>query len=149
MKCVNTVSFSIDINVNYSIRFYPSRDIKQGYLLSPNFFILYVDLLSGLVIDGQVRGTIKCLAIAKNALDISHLLFANDSLIFCKAREEEVEELHNTFNKYQIAYGLLINYDKSITMFNNKVPNSSKEKIKKVDAAGVYNWYWKVSRDAY
>lgn len=61
MKCVNTVSFSIEINGNYSIRFYPSIDIRQGYMLSLNLFILYADLLSGLLIDGQVRGTIKCL----------------------------------------------------------------------------------------
>lgn len=97
MNCVTTIYFSILINNHNSDWFYPTRGIIQWDILSHYLFILYAEILSGLLIKSQNKGNIHRLAIAKNSPPISHLFFVDDSLVFCRIEEEEVKELKDIF----------------------------------------------------
>jgi hypothetical protein len=50
--------------------------------------------------------------IAPRAPEITHLLFVDDSLLFCRANEEETHQIKDIINSYQQASGQLVNYSK-------------------------------------
>jgi hypothetical protein len=66
----------------------------------------------------QDQSLINGIAIAQNAPKVSHLFFADDSLIFCKAQKEEASQLKAIFDEYQRVSGQLINMEKSEMTFS-------------------------------
>ncbi|CAJ2657203.1 unnamed protein product [Trifolium pratense] len=132
MKCVTTVTFSILINGHPSIEFQPQRGIRQGDPLSPYLFIICADVLSGLITKAQKEHSIHGVKIAPGAPEISHLLFADDSLFFCRATTGEVNTISNIIQTYQEASGQLVNLTKSEMVFSKGVPNTIKDDISKI-----------------
>jgi hypothetical protein len=90
MNCVTTVSFSVLVNGIPSPSFKPHRGIRQGDPLSPYLFILCADILSSLISQLQTDNKIKGIAIATNAPRITHLFFADDCLLFCRANLQKI-----------------------------------------------------------
>jgi hypothetical protein len=121
MKCVNIVSFSILVNGQPSPYFKPHRGIRQGDPLSPYLFILCADVFSGLITNAQNQFLIHGISIAQNAPKVSHLFFADDSIIFCQAKKEEANHLKVIFEEYQRISGQLINMAKSEMTFSPKL----------------------------
>lgn len=122
MSCIRTVTFSILINGDPTDPFHPKRGIRQGDPLSPYLFILYAEILSGLIAKGQQDGKIHSINIASKAPSMSHLLYVDDSILFCRANPEEAQEILNILNTYQAASGQRVNMEKSEMVFT---PNTS------------------------
>jgi hypothetical protein len=118
MKCISSVSYSILVNGHPSPHFKPHRSIRQGDLLSPYLFILCADVFSRMLSNKQDQSLINGLAIAPK---ISHLFFADDSIIFCKANKAEATQLKEVFEEYQRISGQKINMDKSEMTFSPKI----------------------------
>jgi hypothetical protein len=60
--------------------------------------------------DKQDQGLINGLVIAQTAPKISHLFFADDNIIFCKANEEEATQLKAVFEEYYRISGHKVNF---------------------------------------
>ncbi|OMO94054.1 reverse transcriptase [Corchorus capsularis] len=88
LECVRCVSYTIVINGKSSRMILPSRGLRQGDPLSPYLFLLVIDALSRLIQVGMDTGYIEGLKLAINCPEISHLLFADDSLFFMNANIE-------------------------------------------------------------
>lgn len=58
-------------------------------------------------------GIIKGVQIGTDVVMLSHLQFAGDSILFCKAEEEEVRSLKRILRCFEVMSGLRINYHKS------------------------------------
>ena len=91
MTCVTTTSFSILLNGKPYGNVLPSRGICQGDPLSPYLFLLCAEgftfSLEKVENDGKVHGASIC----RGAPKVSNLLFADDSLLFYRATQNEVE----------------------------------------------------------
>lgn len=48
---------------------------------------------------------LSAVKISKKGPPISYLFFADDTLIFCKAYEQNAEEIRNILAKYEVAFG--------------------------------------------
>jgi hypothetical protein len=68
----------------------PSIGLRQGDPLSPYLFLFVVDGLSKLIQRAILREELKEFRIYRRAPGISHLLFANDSLMFFKFPSREL-----------------------------------------------------------
>jgi hypothetical protein len=100
MRCVSSVSYSILVNGHPTPLFKPHMGIRQGDPLSPFLFILCVDVFSRMITNKQDQNLLNGIAIAQTAPKISHLFFADDSIIFCKANKAEANQLKEVFEEY-------------------------------------------------
>ena len=118
METVTTTSYSMLINGEPKRFVIPSRGIRQGVPLSPYLFLLCTEGLSSLirkVVESQsLHGILSC----TNRVCISHLLFADDSFIFCQATMEECHHLMNLLECYESASGQAINRQKTSIFFS-------------------------------
>lgn len=61
--------------------------------MSPYLFLLCIEGLSTLIKKAVEEGKMGGIAVSRGGPKLSHLFFADDSLIFCKASMEECNEL--------------------------------------------------------
>ena len=62
---------------------------------------------------------------------ISHLLFADDSLLFCQANQDDVRCISETLKLYAVASAKCINFEKSSIFFINNTKEEVREQIKR------------------
>ena len=97
--------------------FFPSsKGLRQGDLLSPYLFIMGMKVLSALIRRAVEGGCITGCRIQRGrgqAVSISHLLFADDAIVFCEAKKEDMTFLSWTLCWFEAASGLRINLAKS------------------------------------
>ncbi|XP_031090962.1 uncharacterized protein LOC115995954 [Ipomoea triloba] len=90
------------------------------YLLTYLFSVLkdYLFCFKG----PEARGDIHGVRIARGAPAISHLFFADDSLLFFKATSAQAQKIKDYLEEYSAASGQAINYTKSSLMFSTNTP---------------------------
>ncbi|KAL0003923.1 hypothetical protein SO802_011484 [Lithocarpus litseifolius] len=71
-------------------------------------------------------------SICRRALCISHLLFADDSLLFFRANLEEVQAISDVLQIYAVASGQCINFEKSSVFFSINMVGEQRERIKEL-----------------
>lgn len=82
MRCVQTVSYSFILNGDPKGKIIPSRGLRQGDSISPYLFLICAEVLSRLISTAESQESLHGVKICKGAPSISHLFFADDSLIF-------------------------------------------------------------------
>lgn len=131
LRCVTTSSFSVLINGAAKGLIQPQRGLRQGCPLSPYLFILCVELFSNLLMQAETKQLIHGLKFSGD-LSISHLLFADDSLIFTRATTEDYTHLKALFDCYATASGQIFNYEKSSMFFSGQVQSSQVAAIQSI-----------------
>ena len=82
MKCVESVSFSVQVNGVFSEVFKPTRGIRQGDPISSYLFLLCGEGFSSMIKRIGAAHLSKRIRVGIHAPWVSHLLFADDCLIF-------------------------------------------------------------------
>ncbi|XP_073298281.1 uncharacterized protein [Primulina huaijiensis] len=132
MKCVTTVSYSFKINHSIFGTIKPTRGIRQGDPLSPYLFVLCTQGLSSLIRKSVECKLFKGVKVASTSPVISHLFFADDSLVFFRTKRADCLQVRNCLQMYSRASGQLVNYDKSAITFSPSTSAQSIEDIKDV-----------------
>ncbi|WZY80122.1 hypothetical protein YC2023_026506 [Brassica napus] len=130
LACVESVSYSFLINGSPSGHVTPSRGIRQGDPLSPYLFIMCTEVLSAMCTKAQLNGTMAGVKVARNCPPINHLLFADDTMFFCKSTPACVTTLKTILESYENVSGQRINLLKSSITFSAKTPGEVKARVK-------------------
>ncbi|XP_058776202.1 uncharacterized protein LOC131650515 [Vicia villosa] len=129
-KCISSVSYSVLINGQPSKVFSPERGLRQGDPLSPYLFILCADVLSGLLKKEAQSKNIHGISVARKALVITHLFFADDSLLFARANNKEAGQILEILQRYQCSSGQMVNLEKSEVSFSRNVCEADANSIR-------------------
>ncbi|KAL0427401.1 UNVERIFIED_CONTAM: hypothetical protein Slati_2914900 [Sesamum latifolium] len=79
------------------------------------------EAFSGMIRKAERAGMIQGIAVSRMAPLVSHLLFADDNLIFCQATEEALLCIKDILLSFEQASGLKINLHKSAMVFSRNV----------------------------
>jgi hypothetical protein len=123
---ISSVRFSILVNGTPSGFFSSSRGLRQGDPLSPLLFVIVMGALSKLFSITVQRGFLSGFSVGSGSngvINISHLLFADDTLVFCGANPDHLLYLRMLLLSFEAASGLKINLDKSILVPVGHVDN--------------------------
>ena len=114
--CISTVRFSVLANGSPAGFFGSSRGICQGDPLSPLLFLLVMEVLSRLLKkteDGGFLCSFQTGSHRQGGLKISHLLFADDTILFCDASREQLLYIRMVLIFFEAITSLRVNVGKS------------------------------------
>nr|XP_051205578.1 uncharacterized protein LOC127319648 [Lolium perenne] len=132
MQCVTTVRYSVRLNGHVLDTFTPTRGLRQGDPLSPYLFLLVADGLSRLIQKEVEDGNLKELMICRRAPGMSHLLFADDSLLFFQGSVQQASVVKSILNKYEKGTGQLVSLGKCSIMYGRRVEEQAQAEIKQI-----------------
>jgi hypothetical protein len=117
MQCVTTVNYHVLLNNDRVDPITPLCGLRQGNPLS---LYLHIMCSEGLICNYECRGLLHGVRICRDNPYISHLLFVDDSFLFCKTSTSKVTTLKHILDTYEEASGQAINYKKlAITYSRN------------------------------
>jgi hypothetical protein len=105
MMCVSSVTYSVMVNGEQKGFIKPGRGLRQGDPLSPYLFLICAEGLSALLRKAERDNLIHGISICRGGPRVSHLFFADDSIIFCNATTLECQALLQLLNTYESASG--------------------------------------------
>lgn len=115
----------------------PERGLRQGDPLSPFLFVLCTEGLIHLINKAVGSGKIQGIQFSEEGPMIHHMLFADDSLLICRANENQAAEIMRILQIYERATGQQVNLNKSAITFGSKVDDQTKAKIREI--TGIEN----------
>jgi exonuclease III len=131
-QCITTSSFSILLDGAPFGKFFPTRGLRQGDPLSPFLFILGSEILSRLLLREENSGTLHGIKIARMSPPISHLLFADDVMIFSKANMAEANVILKCLSLYSRWSGQCINHTKSSIFYSKNCKPAVKSSVNRI-----------------
>ncbi|PKU83109.1 Putative ribonuclease H protein [Dendrobium catenatum] len=120
IQCITWPKFSLLINGQRTDWIRAESGFRQGCPLSPYLFILCFELLTK---GFRQWGADLGIQVARNSERVSHLLYADDILIFAEASRCNAKRILKLLEVYCSWTGQRINCGKSAVMFNRKCPS--------------------------
>lgn len=114
---MSLISCSLCINEVAGSEFKPKRSLRQGDPLSPLSFLLYTEGLSKLLKIKESEGRLRGFKVSRSAVPITYLFFADDSLLFFRAKEDDYMAILVVLDTYERVSGHVINFEKSSLLF--------------------------------
>ncbi|KAF7151111.1 hypothetical protein RHSIM_Rhsim02G0142900 [Rhododendron simsii] len=106
-----SVALKLDISKAYD-------RVEWGFLEAIMRKMGFAEGLSEMFRNAEVQRLIHGVKICCNGPPISHLLFADDTVVFCKAKRSELQVVDSILKDYRNASGQLINFQKSSMFFS-------------------------------
>ncbi|XP_017245737.2 uncharacterized protein LOC108217416 [Daucus carota subsp. sativus] len=104
---------SVLVNGSPSKEFEPGRGLRQGDPLSPLLFNLAGEVLSAMLTKAAGKGIFSGIPLGDSSQNITHLQFADDTVVFVNNSLESVRGVKSVLQCFQMISGLKINFMKS------------------------------------
>ena len=124
--CISTIQFSVLFNGSPIDFFGSSRGLRQGDPLSPILFLVMMEVFSKMMKRAEGTGLLRGFRVASRqggGVGVSYLLFADDTILFCDADEEQILHVRMLLLCFQAVTGLKVNVLKSEMIPIGEVPN--------------------------
>ncbi|XP_026409828.1 uncharacterized protein LOC113304923 [Papaver somniferum] len=134
-KGENYIALKLDMSKAFDkleCPFKPTWGILQGDHISPYLFIISMEALSREMVAVEFSKSISGIQIDRRAPPISHLLFADDCLIFVKANLDNINNLQDILNSFSSSSGQVLNYQKSSICFSNNISTEAATTITRI-----------------
>ncbi|KAA3481346.1 reverse transcriptase [Gossypium australe] len=129
MRCVTSVPYAVIINGSRGRNFKPSRGLRQCDPLSPFLFLICSEGLSTLMRIAKKKGFIIGAKASRKGPEISHLLFADDCMMFGEAIEKGARVLKDMLQVYESCSGQCVNFGKSTVFYSTNTNEESKRAV--------------------
>lgn len=126
-QCLTTASFSVSVNGATGGFFKSSRGIRQGDPLSPYLFVLSMECFSRFLLSRYEEGNIGYHPRKEN-LKISHLIFADDVMIFFDGRSSSLHGISECLDDFAAWSGLFMNTTKT-ELFTTRIDHTESQTI--------------------
>ena len=118
-------------------RIVPTRGLRQGDPISPYLFLLCAEGLSAMLQRNEGGEVLRGVQVCRRAPRVSHLLFADYCIVFCKASMEEGLKVTKILEDYERESGQKLNKDKTSLFFSKNAMEKVKELVKKMFGAQI------------
>ncbi|KAL0457897.1 UNVERIFIED_CONTAM: putative mitochondrial protein [Sesamum latifolium] len=129
MHCVSSVTYSFMLSGKQFGFLTPQRGLRQGDPLSPYLYLICTEALSSLLYRAEEHEELRGVVVCRTAPKISHLLFADDTLISCSTTRNSMRCVLRILETYEKAAGQKVNVQKSSVAFSPNTPDSLKQEI--------------------
>ncbi|KAA3478810.1 Beta-glucosidase 46 [Gossypium australe] len=129
LSAISSSSMQILWNGVSSNKFKPVRGIRQGCPLSPYLFVLCMDWLGHLIKSNIEIGRWEPIKLSRSGPAISHLFFADDLVIFCKAHIGQAWVLKSILDQFCEVSENKISNRKSNIYFSKSIDNIDRGQI--------------------
>ncbi|KAA3474024.1 reverse transcriptase [Gossypium australe] len=129
MKCITSFSYAVNINGYRGRVFQPTRGLRQGDPLSPFLFLICSEGLFSLMRVANQAGLIKGARDSRRGLEISHLLFADDCMMFGEATEQGARNMKDILEEYENCSGQCVNFNKSTIFYSSNTLADAKDLV--------------------
>ena len=113
MECVTSMSYTLLVNGTLASSFKPSQGLRQGDPLSLYLFLFCANILSIALLQAERHKQLQGVKIGRNGLSFTHLLIADDSLLFFKNDNRPVNNSRAILDWYCSISSQKINLAKS------------------------------------
>ncbi|CAK9184327.1 unnamed protein product [Ilex paraguariensis] len=118
---LSTQHFSICLNGQRYGYFPNSRGLRQGDPLSPSLFILAEEVLSRGLRRIYQQNLVSHFHIGRGTTVVSHLLFADDTLVFMRGTKRSVLNVLKYIGEYESCSGQKVNKSKSAMYCSKRI----------------------------
>lgn len=101
--CMSSVKYNVANDGKEIGPIYPIRGIRQGDPISPYLFIICHEGFSALINNYIHKGWLHGCIVANSAPSISHMLFADDSYLYCKSTTTEARKVCQLLQYFETA----------------------------------------------
>ncbi|MCH79377.1 putative non-LTR retroelement reverse transcriptase [Trifolium medium] len=129
MHAVTSVETNVKWNGARAEYFRPQRGIRQGDPISPYLFVLCIDKLSHIIVNATNNGEWRTLKAGRTGPMVSHLMFADDLLLFGEATERQMKCVMNILNKFCSMSGQEVSQEKTSILFSKNVNRVMRERL--------------------
>ena len=143
MSCIKSVSYSILVNGEPHGFIKPSRGLRQGDPLSPYLFLLVAEGLHSLISQAASEGSLQGISLCRTGPRITHLFFADDSLLFSRATLGDCAKIQEILSTYEKALGQQVNRNKTTLFFSKGTSMNAQDSIKTTLGVPIIRQYEK------
>lgn len=122
LSCITSPSTSVLVNGKASTPFQTSRGIRQGDPISPYIFIICMEYLAVLISEYLDQGNWKPFYLKRNGTPISHLMFADDLILFGDTSNKTLKGMIEFLDQFWDCVGQKMNNSKSKLYFSKHTP---------------------------
>ncbi|KAA3460385.1 reverse transcriptase [Gossypium australe] len=101
MRCITSVSYTVVTNGKNREEFRPTRGLRQGDPLSLYLFLICAEGFSRLIELAKREGRLLGERVGRSHISITHLFFADDSVLFGEASTEGANIMKSIINEYE------------------------------------------------
>ena len=112
-SCVSSAAASILVNGTPSKPFKLQRGLRQGDPLSPFLFVFAAEVMNLMIKKAVSMNLWTGVDVSKNGPNITHLQFADDTLLFAPSDRQSLKNIKMVLILFQLTSGLKINFHKS------------------------------------